>query len=72
MYRGEGSVCSRLDLRLSDPPHERNGAYQITDPMLLEQLVALVTTEKGGPKTSFVGKSARYILDKLVLQWMPA
>ena len=25
---------------------KENGAYQITDPMLLEQLVALVTTEK--------------------------
>ncbi len=42
-----------------------NGAFQITDAALLEQLVALVTNEKGGPKTSFVGKSAKYILAKL-------
>lgn len=42
-----------------------NGAFQITDNTLLEQLVALVTTEKGGPKTSFVGKSAKYILAQL-------
>lgn len=42
-----------------------NGAFQITDNALIEQLVALVTNDKGGPKTSFVGKSAGYILDKL-------
>lgn len=42
-----------------------NGAFQITDSALSEQLVALVTNEKGGPKTSFVGKSAKYILEKL-------
>lgn len=42
-----------------------NGAYQITDSALIERLVELVTNEKGGPKTSFVGKSAKYILDKL-------
>ena len=54
------SICDYLIHHMKE-----NGAYQITDPMLLEQLVALVTTEKGGPKTSFVGKSARYILDKL-------
>ena len=54
------SICDYLIHNMKE-----NGAYQITDPMLLEQLVALVTTEKGGPKTSFVGKSARYILDKL-------
>ncbi len=44
---------------------KRNGAYQITDQAVLNQLVTLVTNEKGGPKTSFVGKSARYILEKL-------
>lgn len=44
---------------------KQHGAYEITDPAVLEQLVALVTTEKGGPKTSFVGKSAGYILGKL-------
>lgn len=44
---------------------KQNGAYEITDPALLERLTALVTNEKGGPKTSFVGKSAVYILDQL-------
>ena len=44
---------------------KENGAYQITDPVLLDRLVELVTNEKGGPKTSFVGKSAGYILKQL-------
>lgn len=44
---------------------KENGAYQISEPAVLEQLVTLVTNENGGPKTSFVGKSAKYILDKL-------
>lgn len=42
-----------------------NGAFELTDKNMIDQLVALVTTEKGGPKTSFVGKSAAYILNKL-------
>ena len=42
-----------------------NGAFEITDMELVEKLVALVTTDKGGPKTSFVGKSAKYILEQL-------
>ena len=42
-----------------------NGAYEIRDVETIERLDALVTNEKGGPKTSFVGKSAKYILDKL-------
>ena len=42
-----------------------NGAYQISDRALLDRLVDLVTNEHGGPKTSFVGKSAGYILNKL-------
>lgn len=42
-----------------------NGAFEITDRKLIEKLVTLVTTEKGGPKTSFVGKSAKYILEQL-------
>lgn len=54
------SICDYLIHNMKE-----NGAYQITDPALLEKLVTLVTNEKGGPKTSFVGKSARYILDKL-------
>lgn len=54
------SICDYLILYM-----KQNGAYEITDPVLLEKLVALVTNEKGGPKTSFVGKSARYILGQL-------
>lgn len=42
-----------------------NGAYQITDTAEIERLVSLVSKEKGGPKTEFVGKSAKYILNKL-------
>lgn len=42
-----------------------NGAFEITDMDMVNKLTDLVTTEKGGPKTSFVGKSARYILDKM-------
>lgn len=42
-----------------------NGAFQIQDPAVLERLVALVTTDKGGPETAFVGKSARFILEQL-------
>lgn len=42
-----------------------NGAYEIQDPALLKRLVDMVTTEKGGPETEFVGKSARFILEQL-------
>ncbi len=42
-----------------------NGAYEMTNRDQIEQLVALVTKEKGGPKTEFVGKSAKYILAKM-------
>lgn len=42
-----------------------NGAYEIKDNSTIERLLELVTNEKGGPKVSFVGKSAPYILDKL-------
>lgn len=42
-----------------------NGAYEIKDKSTIERLLELVTNEKGGPKVSFVGKSASYILDKL-------
>lgn len=42
-----------------------NGAYEIKDNYTIERLLELVTNEKGGPKVSFVGKSAPYILDKL-------
>lgn len=42
-----------------------NGAYEMKDKETIDRLVALVTNEKGGPKTSFVGKSAKYILDQM-------
>lgn len=54
------SICDHLIQYMKD-----NGAYLMTDRQQIEELKALVTTEKGGPKTSFVGKSAVYILDKL-------
>ncbi|OCA97048.1 aldehyde dehydrogenase family protein [Clostridium beijerinckii] len=42
-----------------------NGAYEIKDRDLIQKLLNLVTNENGGPKVSFVGKSAPYILNKL-------
>jgi propionaldehyde dehydrogenase len=42
-----------------------NGAYEIKDRDLIQKLLELVTNENGGPKVSFVGKSAPYILNKL-------
>ena len=45
-----------------------NGAYEITDPAMVAKLDALVSNEKGKPKVEFVGKSAKYILDKLGIQ----
>lgn len=54
------SICDHLIQYMKD-----QGAYLITDRQQIEELKALVTTEKGGPKTSFVGKSAVYILDQL-------
>ncbi len=47
---------------------KQNGAYEMTDPALIEKLDQLVTNEKGAPKVEFVGKSAPYILDKLGIQ----
>lgn len=47
---------------------KKNGAYQIDDPALIQKLVDLVVTEKGGPKTEFVGKSAQYILSKIGIE----
>lgn len=44
---------------------KKYGAYEIKDDVLIEKLVQLVTTEQGKPQTNFVGKSAKYILDKL-------
>lgn len=42
-----------------------NGAYEIKDRNTIQKLLDLVTNENGGPKVSFVGKSASYILSKL-------
>lgn len=44
---------------------QRNGAYLISDPALIQRLVDLVTKNGKGPKTEFVGKSARYIMEQL-------
>lgn len=41
------------------------GAYHLTDPELLRRLEALVLTEKGGPKTSCVGKDAAWLLGQI-------
>lgn len=54
------SICDHLIRYMKE-----NGAYLLTDKQQIEELNALVTTEKGGPKTSFVGKSASYIMEKL-------
>ncbi len=54
------SICDHLIQYMKD-----NGAYLMTDRQQIQGLKALVTTEKGGPKTSFVGKNAVYILDQL-------
>lgn len=50
---------------------KENGAYQITDPAVIQKLADLVRKEGGGPKTSFVGKSALYILNKIGIQAGP-
>ncbi len=54
------TICDHLIQYMKE-----NGAYLLTDKQQIEELKALVTTEKGGPKTSFVGKSAGYIMEKL-------
>lgn len=47
---------------------KKNGAYEVKDPALIEQLVKLVIAGPDKPNTSFVGKSAKYILDKVGVQ----
>jgi len=45
---------------------KKSGAYLLCDQKLIQQLQSLVLNEKGtGPNTAFVGKDARYILQKL-------
>ena len=43
---------------------KKNGAFEVKDPEVIERLVELVTNDKKAPKTEFVGKSAKYILEK--------
>ncbi len=43
---------------------KKNGAFEVKDPAVIERLVELVTNDKKAPKTEFVGKSAKYILEK--------
>lgn len=43
---------------------KKNGAFEVKDPEVIERLVDLVMRERKSPKTEFVGKSAKYILDK--------
>lgn len=45
-----------------------NGAYEITDPAMVEKLDKLVSNDKGKPKVEFVGKSAKYILHQLGIE----
>ncbi len=44
---------------------QKNGAYLLTDPVVIGQMLDLVTKNGKGPKTEFVGKSAKYIAGKL-------
>lgn len=45
-----------------------NGAYEIKNKETIQKLLDLVTNKNGGPKTSFVGKSAKYILNKIGIE----
>lgn len=47
---------------------KQNGAYEVTDDSVIQQLVDLVTIERKRPNTDFVGKNAKYILDKVGIQ----
>lgn len=48
---------------------KKHGAYEVKDPALIDRLVKLVVQEDGKhPKTAFVGKSARYILEQAGVQ----
>lgn len=44
---------------------KKNGAYEIKDNKKINELQNLVCKENGGPKTEFVGKDAKYILEKI-------
>ena len=48
---------------------KKNGAYEVKDPELIDRLVKLSVQENGkSPVTSFVGKSAKYILEQVGVQ----
>lgn len=47
---------------------KKSGAYEVKDKGIIKQLEELVLNEKGGPNTSFVGKSAQYILSYVGIQ----
>ncbi len=44
---------------------KKNGAYELTDPATIQKLADFVLTEKGGPKTLCVGKSAVWLLQQI-------
>lgn len=50
---------------------KKYGAYEVKDLGVIQKIQELVINEKGGPKTDFVGKSARYILDKVGIKVGP-
>ena len=48
---------------------KKNGAYEVKEPEIIDKLVKLVVQENGkSPVTSFVGKSAKYILAQVGVQ----
>ncbi|MBZ4023189.1 aldehyde dehydrogenase EutE [Rhodobacter sp. TJ_12] len=50
---------------------QRNGAYLVTEPEVLKNLEARVLTEKGGPQTDCVGKSAAWLLQQVGIKAAP-
>ena len=50
---------------------KNNGAYEIKDPAIIEQMVDMVTNDRKKPNVNFVGKSAQYILDKVGIKVGP-
>lgn len=47
---------------------KKHGAYEVKDPEVLRKLQEFVLTEKGGPKTSCVGKSAVWLMQQIGIQ----
>jgi len=44
---------------------KKNGAFHLKDPVLIDRLTEMVTVDGKSPRTEFVGKSARYLLEKI-------